>query len=175
MREHAALTHYCSLFVGCGSGLTVVATSATAKELPNIQLLSTRTSVFASFFHDFEYFGKSTDRFIEMGDAPAEMVADSIVTCCISGPATARGIYHEPLPVNFDFYVELIDRCLLQKGRYFDALESLSVTADRYGWNERLLDFGNDKIVPQLHLDKMNLVPESKVRAEEIVEIICSL
>ena len=66
MRESAGLTHYCSQFVGCGSGLTVVATSSASKQLPNIQLLNGNTSVYASFKHDFEYWGRPTDHFVEM-------------------------------------------------------------------------------------------------------------
>lgn len=85
VRENAALTHHCSHFVGCGSGLTVVATSGAAKEIPNIQVLSSSTSVFASFFHDFQYWGKPAGRFIEIGDAPASVVADAIFMCCQNG------------------------------------------------------------------------------------------
>ena len=57
LRESAHLTHYCTLFIGCGSGGTVAATSSAARALPNIQLLSRDTSVYASFAHEFEYFG----------------------------------------------------------------------------------------------------------------------
>jgi len=176
IRENAALTHYCSLFVGCGSGLTVAATSMAAKELPNIQLLSTRTSVFASFFHDFEYFGKSSDRFIEMGDASAELVAEMIVTCCYDGISVGRNAYHRPLPVTFDFYVELIDMCLLQRGKYLDALESLFVTVKRYGWNEMLVDFGRNKILPMVRLGEVNNVDLGRrERVYESIETICSV
>ena len=166
MRENAALTHYCTLFTGCGSGLTVIATSTASKELPNIQLLTGRTSVFASFFHDFTYYGKSTDRFIEMADAPATRVADAIIACCHDGLDKAKTLYHQPLPVTFDFYCELIDLCLLQKGKYLDALESMAITVARYGWHEQLAFYGKKKILPYLHLDKLLADPDSRQQSE---------
>ena len=175
MRENAALTRHCTLFVGCGSGLTVVATSTAAKELPTIQLLSTHTSMYASFFHDFENFKKPTDRFIEMGDATPETVTSAMVSCCRDGLNAARSGYHRPLPLTFDFYVELIDRWLIQGDHYFDALESLAVTAQRYGWDETLKTFGKNTILPHMHLDKMNCEPQSKARAESLADIISSL
>lgn len=175
MRENAALTHRCSLFVGCGSGLTVVATSTAAKELPTIQLLSSHTSMYASFFHDFEYFKKTTDRFIEMGDATPETVAAAIVSCCRDGLGVTKFKYHRPLPLTFDFYLELIDLWLVRRGHYFDTLESLAVTADRYGWDDVLLEFGKSRILPHLQLDKMSCEPQSKARAESLADMISSL
>src|ERR1700719_1335835 len=59
IRQTARLTEYADLFIGCGSGLTVAATSGAAKPgMPNIQILKRSTSVYASFRHDFAYFGK---------------------------------------------------------------------------------------------------------------------
>jgi hypothetical protein len=170
MRQNAALTHHCSLFVGCGSGLTVVATSGAAKELPNIQLLRAHTSVFASFFHDFEYFGKPTDRFIEMGDAPVEQVAAAVVSCCRDGLPEARGLFHRPLTVTFDFYFEFIEACLLRKAKYFDALTSVANTLARYGPNETLLNFARDRVIPKIHGDKMNVDPRTRQSIDAIME-----
>lgn len=172
MRANGALTHYCTHFIGCGSGLTVVATSLTSKELPNIQLLTGRTSVFASFYHDFNYYGKSTKRFIEMADAPADLVADALISCCRDGLDKAKAFYHKPLPVTFDFYSELIDLCLLQKEKYADALESMAITVERYGWHEQLASFGKKKILPFLHLDNLLTDPHHKDQTEATLAIL---
>lgn len=169
MRENAELTHHCSLFVGCGSGLTVVATSSIAKEIPNIQLLAAETSVYASFHHDFEWFGKSTDRFIEMADAPAELVGAAIISCCRDGLEKTKSQYHSPISLTFDFYCKLIDTCLLRKEKYYDALQSLETTIRRYGWCDQLAVFGKTEILPYLHCDKLETDPESRLRMEEIV------
>jgi len=97
MRENAALTHYCSMFIGCGSGLTVVATSSAGKPIPNIQILNSKKSVYASFFHDFEYFGKSGDRFIEMGDATKSYTAKVILSFIDFGHEVTRQELHQPI------------------------------------------------------------------------------
>lgn len=175
IREHAELTRYCSVFVGCGSGLTVAATADAAHELPNIQLLSGHTSVYASFHHDFEYWNKPTGRFVEMGDASAEKTAAAIVACCRRGLEAARGEFHRPLPVTFGFYFDQIDRWLLRfDHRYVDALESLGVTAGRYGWDESLLEFGRSTLLPHLARDPRWMDPRTRTRLEPIADRLLS-
>jgi|GEM_PF-3576840 len=153
LRENAALTHHCDLFVGCGSGLTVVATSGAAKELANIQILKAHTSVYASFHHDFLHYGKPADRFIEMGDPDAGAVAAAVVASIVAGVGAARAAWHRPLPVTFGFYQYLIDRWLLQSNHACDALESLEITMARYGACPDLVRFGRDRVLPQLKHD----------------------
>ncbi len=172
LRENAALTHHCTHFVGCGSGLTVVATSEAAKQTPNIQVLLGRSSVYASFFHDFEYWGKPTGRFIEMGDAPATKVADAILMCCRNGLEFAREAFHRPLAVHFDHYLELIDRTLVYRCKYVDALESLIITAQRYGWNEQLVSFGRKKILPLIQFDVLAMDPRTREHSEKLIDLL---
>ena len=170
MRENAALTQHCSMFVGCGSGLTVVATSSCAKELPNIQLLKTRKSVYASLHHDFEYFGKPADRFIEMGDASIERVGDAVISCCADGLAVARAEFHEPLKVFFDDYLDRVEKWGIRTGRYIDALESLNVTVGRYGWTDSLLAFGKVRLARLLPNDPLMMDPRSAHNARQLLD-----
>ncbi len=172
MRENAALTNYCSLFVGCGSGLTTVATSTAAKELPNIQILSSRTSVYASFFHDFEYWGKPTDRFIEMGDPPASAVADAIFTCCQDGLDAARGAHHRPLAVTFDFYLGMIDQWLVKRCKYLDALASVCVTIQRYGWDQQLVHYARKRVLPLTKFDPLGMDPKTREQTERNIDMV---
>ena len=44
IRENAAITHYCTLLIGCSSGITWLSTSNAAKRLPMIQLLNPYTA-----------------------------------------------------------------------------------------------------------------------------------
>ncbi len=91
LRETVALTHHVDLFVGCGSGVTVVATSESAKQaLPNIQVLEKDTSVFASFKHDFEYFNKPSDHFLETTRNDIDQLALTIKTSLNEGLAAAQ-------------------------------------------------------------------------------------
>lgn len=154
LRETARLTHKANLFVGCGSGVTVVATSAAAKpNLANIQLLNAFTSVYASFRHDFSYFGKNNDHFIEMTSANPTLIAKAIVSTLRDGVEAARSRYANPVKIQFSLYRNFIDQHALREGRYLDAANSLRLTAERYGWTNELLDFAEKFVSPLLRYD----------------------
>jgi hypothetical protein len=167
LRETAALTHSASLFVGCGSGVTVVATSAAAKELPNIQILNRHTSVFASFRHDFEYFGKSTDRFLETTASDLGHLAKAVEMTLREGVGEARRRYARPVPIEFSWYLQLVDQMLVQKQHYLDAACSLMVTAKRYGWRAQLRAFAKYCVAPFLALDPATRNPKRATDVEQ--------
>jgi hypothetical protein len=166
MRENARLTHHVDLFVGCGSGLTVVATSPAAKPgLPTIQVLSRHTENYASFRHDFEYFGKPTEQFMEFTTQDAEPLADAILDAVRDGFAVAKQRHDDPLPLTFDWYLMMIDIYLIQRAGYADAANALRVTAERYGAHPKLREFAAKNIVPFLRHDPRSAYPD---RAAEI-------
>lgn len=153
LREIAHLTHSCSLFVGAGSGCTVLATSTAAKKLPFVLLLKADTSVFASFAHDFAYFGIEHPGVVEMTAEDPGRIAACIARVATEGADTALGEFGGRIPVTFDHYGEVLEGSLLRQQRYLDAARSLMTTASRYGWTEDLIRLGTDKIAPALPLD----------------------
>jgi hypothetical protein len=166
LRETAALMHYATLFVGCGSGVTVVATSPSARpEIPNIQILNRYTSVFASFRHDFEYFGKQTTQFLETTTSNIMRLADIVELSLTKGMAEARGLYNRPAPIEFSWYLSLVDKMLVRQGHYVDAARSLTVTAGRYGWQKQLRRFSKYCVAPFLESDTAVRDPQ---RTEDI-------
>lgn len=153
LREVAGLTHHCTLFVGAGSGGTVVASSTASRRLPTIQLLRGSTSVFASIKHDFEYFGLPADHVLEMTrEAPADIAA-AIVVACREGMASAQPRFEDRIAPRFGFYRDSIRAMLLDRSRYIEALESLKVTVSRYGPVPELREFGRSEIAPNLARD----------------------
>ena len=153
LREIAHLTHSCSLFVGAGSGCTVLATSTAAKPLPFVLLLKADTSVFASFAHDFEYFDIVHPGIVEMTDEDPGRIASCIALVCREGTGPALGEFGGCIPVTFDHYGQVLERNLLPQQRYLDAARSLMTTAARYGWTDELIRFGEDRIAPGLTRD----------------------
>jgi hypothetical protein len=154
MRETGGLIRHADLFIGCGSGLTVISTSTAAPEIPNIQILNGATSVYASFVHDLDYYGVDTSRFVEMHDVPAESVADAACLVLEKGAAEARRAYHrDPSNVSFGFYTQLIERWLLDRLKFADAARSTMATAERYGWHPELLSFARDHVAPLVMSD----------------------
>jgi hypothetical protein len=170
LREIAALTKACTLFVGSGSGCTVAATSTAATPLPMIQLLAHDTSVFASFAHDFAYYGKPNDHIVEIIDERPETIASAIVTACKSGISEAKARFHHEIEPTFVFYASLVTRHLLEQNRFIDAGRSAMLTADRYGWKPDLMDFAIKQIMPHLPKDPQWAKPDGKRDAEALIE-----
>ena len=131
-REHAELSHYCTLLVGCSSGISWLLTSNWSKRLPTIQLLKKGTSKYASMHHDFEYFGLSTQGVLELTDCPIEHLLECLDTVLVRGFAEAKSVYHEDIPLDFSYYLSIVDYNALQKGDYFSGARSLWNTFRRY-------------------------------------------
>lgn len=136
-KENAELTKYCTLLIGCSSGLSWLCTSDWAKPLPKIQLLKRETSVFASFVHDHERFGLPTDQIIEITDCPPRRLVDCVVTAVDQGFAAARETYHEPIRPDFRHYAETM-RFVLARSGIGAVLGSIKITVERYGVRWRL-------------------------------------
>jgi hypothetical protein len=171
LREVAHLTHHCSLFVGAGSGGSVVACSTAAKPLPMIQLLSASTSVFASFAHDMDYFGIKDRQILEMTDENPRYIAACIAVACNEGMSQAINRYDARIPVKFDHYFRLVEKLFLDH-RYIDAAKSLMVTAARYGWQPELVAFGKQRIVDRLALDPRWLFSDNRKTREELQTLL---
>jgi hypothetical protein len=167
VRQIARLTHQVDLFVGCGSGLTVAATSGTAKQgLANIQVLNRHTSVYASFRHDFAYYGKPVDQFLELMSTEPEALQTVILSALVEGFATAKASFDEPVPLTFDWYYHMLKSMLIDQGRHVEAMHSVLVTAERYGWHPSLKLIGGKIILPVLKDDPRSVLPHHKAEAE---------
>jgi hypothetical protein len=167
IRQTARLTEYVDLFIGCGSGLTVAATSGTAKPgLPNIQILRRHTSVYASFRHDFGYFGKPIDQFMELTSEEPSHLHAAVLMALADGFEAAKKEFDDPVPLTFDWYIELISMMLVDTGRYVDAAHSLLVTAERYGWHPALRRFARHFVLPFLDDDPRARLPHRREEAE---------
>jgi hypothetical protein len=137
-KENAELTKYCTLLVGCSSGLSWLATSDWAKPLPSVQLLSRHTSVFASFVHDHTHFGLPVDGIIEITDCLPEHVAACIDAILLEGFSCAQARFHQDIKPDFRHYVDMLQFAYSRSG-LGSVLRSLKVTIGRYGIKRELL------------------------------------
>jgi len=153
LRETAHLTRHCTLFVGAGSGGTVAASSTASRPLPMILLLKKSTSMYASFAHDFEYFGVADRKVLEMTDERPARIAQCIASACASGIDAAQIESEGRIPIKFDHYFSMVRSGLLERMRYLDAAQSLLTTAGRYGWTADLIKFGTDDVAGRLPID----------------------
>jgi ADP-heptose:LPS heptosyltransferase len=116
-RENAELTKYCSLLVGCSSGISWLSTSEWARPLPMIQLLTKDSFVYASIYYDHKYYGLCVDNIIEMTDCSADKLSRCILFVLQKGFDTARTIFNEEIPRTFDIYGRLMSGFLIE-GEY---------------------------------------------------------
>ena len=140
-RENLKLIDYCSMVVGCSSGISWLATSASARKVPMIQLLEKQTSMYASFIHDFKFHGLEFEHIFEMTNCPPQKVVDSILLSFTSGFSRSKDKYAEDIPVRFYPYWHVI-KGMLFKRQFKDAFKSIRVTYSRWGFRGYfLLDF----------------------------------
>lgn len=131
-RENAELTKYCSLFVGCSSGISWLCTSEWAKKLPTIQLLKKSRATYASMIHDHEYFGLPTSHIIEITDCSASHVVNCIEMTLSNGIITAKSEFGEKIQPNFHVYLSAIFSDI-KIGNLSPAYKSLYIVIKRYG------------------------------------------
>jgi hypothetical protein len=141
-RENAALSHHCTLFVGCSSGITWLLTSDAAKPLPMVLFLSPRAkaSGFASVAYDFAHWGLPSDHILESN---AEVVTDmaAIVGDAISEFPSARLRHHHQFrPAFWDFLCFFDYRSIRGAARIFSTLRCF-VRRNRFTWRD-VLRFG---------------------------------
>jgi hypothetical protein len=136
-RENAEFSKYCSLLIGCSSGVTWLCTSDWAKSLPTIQLLRRNTYVYASMVHDHEHFGLNADHVIELTDCPADHLVECAKMVYRDGLAETRKIYHENIPLRFDYYCSVL-KYLIERNQYRQIIGSVLNTFRRYGFHREL-------------------------------------
>jgi ADP-heptose:LPS heptosyltransferase len=100
-RENAELTKYCSLLIGCSSGISWLSTSDWARTLPMVQLLKMDAPYLASFVLDHEKWGLPTNHIIEMTECSIETVVACVIKIISDGILTARKEFHKELKPHF--------------------------------------------------------------------------
>ena len=105
-RENAELTKYCTLLVGCSSGITWLCTSDWAKPLPMIQLIKRDAVFFAPVAYDFKRWGLSTDTILEMSSCTVDSLVDCIDLASTKGIYAAKLRFNEDIPFSFKTYID---------------------------------------------------------------------
>ncbi len=136
-RENAALTNYCTLLIGCSSGISWLCTSDMCKPLPMVQLISSKAQWFASFIHDFQYWGLDVEHIIEMSDCPAEGLFACVNTIIVHGFKQAKTEFHQKIAVSFTGFRRILIT-LLDDNAYKKAHGFVRMYFKKYGLNPNL-------------------------------------
>lgn len=132
LRENAELTKYCTLLIGCSSGITWISTSDWAKPLPMIQLLKAQPIWFASVAYDHNCWGLSTEHIIEMTECNADKVVDCIKIVTNHNFQIAKDNFHQTVVPTFNTYGYIL-RDLLVEGKFIKALRLIKNHIERQG------------------------------------------
>jgi len=118
VRENAALTHYCSLLIGCSSGITWINTSSAARQLPMVQLLDPGAYFMNAPSTDFKRYGISTAQLIQLCNYDENKIVDLIGMISSKGFNEARAQFNQSLPLQFNTTRKIVYNllCYLQFG-----------------------------------------------------------
>jgi hypothetical protein len=142
LRENVELSKYCTLFVGCSSGITWLLTSDSAKQLPMVLFLNPDVmgTTFASVAYDFKHWQLPTSHIIESGCGEVDEMT-TIVFSALDDFDLAKSRYHETFSPKFwDFLLFFEYRSLPQMLKIFGTCR-LFLRRNRFGWAE-LFNFG---------------------------------
>jgi len=136
-RENAELTKYCTLLVGCSSGISWLATSDWAQPLPTLQLLRSGAVFSNSMVLDHKRWGLPAGDIVEMTDAPIQRACDCLETMLKEDVRTAKMQFHEVTShMNLNSY-DAVLRELLRKGAYTQLGLFLIDNVRREGFSSR--------------------------------------
>ena len=132
VRDNAELTHYCTLLIGCSSGITWLSTSSGARQLPMLQLLDPQAYFRNAPSEDFSRYGIATGELIELINFNEEKVVEVVNSILDKGVPFTKEKYNEPLPVQFKTTRKVVYNmlCYLQFGAI---VKHYQITKNIYG------------------------------------------
>lgn len=142
LRENVELSKYCTLFVGCSSGITWLLTSDSAKKLPMVLFLNPDVmgATFASVAYDFKHWGLSTSHIIESGRGEVDEMT-ALVLAAMADFSLARSRFHVAFRPKFWDFLLFIEYHPLRKMMNIFGTCRLFLRRNRFGWSE-ILNFG---------------------------------
>ncbi|MES2704082.1 MAG: hypothetical protein V4649_15685 [Bacteroidota bacterium] len=137
LRETAAITHYCTMLLGCSSGITWITTSDAAKLLPMIQLLNADAYWVNPISRDFERFGLPADQVLEVYDKDITALGRYAAEAIANGFKGTRDKYQQPLPIQFKTTRRSIYNMLVA-GHFGAILKHIRISISVFGWQPLL-------------------------------------
>jgi hypothetical protein len=138
IRETAALSHYCSLLIGCSSGITWATFSTGAKKLPTLQLLNKGAYIYNPPSIALKRTGAATNLVIELFEFDLRKVLDCINTIFTENFETAKQLFDQPAKKQFKIY-RGITHNFLAKGKTQLLKNFIQLNLSEHGWNFSML------------------------------------
>ena len=145
-RENAELTKYCTLLIGCSSGISWLCTSDWAKPLPMIQLINPTSFWFASFVHDYKYWGLNVNSIIEMSTCSENKLYDCISSTIKEGFELSHRKFNEQIPIQFNTFITLLFS-FIYKFDFLKAICLFKCNFHRHGFHPQIIIWWIPKLV----------------------------
>lgn len=138
VRENAALTHYCTLLIGCSSGITWLCTSSAANLLPMVQLLNLNADFLNPPSVDFSRNGISTLNLIELTRMDPDLIYNCVRKIIEENFQEAKKQYNTAIIPSFKTTGKIVYNlmCYLQFGA---VIKHYKVITSVYGRQPRLI------------------------------------
>ncbi|GAA4464552.1 hypothetical protein GCM10023093_15100 [Nemorincola caseinilytica] len=138
LRETAALSHYCTLLIGCSSGISWITTSDAGKMLPMLQILDAYMPWVNPITRDFERCGMPDDEVLEIYDNDPAFIVRCAGEILNGDIREVKKKYQKPLPLHFigtsrNIYNML---CFLQFGAI---AKHIRINVSVWGWHPLLV------------------------------------
>ena len=133
LRETAALTHYCTMLLGCSSGITWITTSSAAKLLPMVQILNPDATWVNPISRDFERFHLPVEMVMELFDFNPAKIVQCVHEALIDFPS-ARQKYNQQVPLHFKTTSKIVYE-LLCRFKFYAIIKHIKVNTKVYGNN----------------------------------------
>jgi hypothetical protein len=96
-RENAELSKYCTLLIGCSSGITWLCTSEWSKKLNSMQIINKNAFPFAGVAYDFKLWNMDSRHILEIHDKSKEKLNEILDFYFTKGFADTRRVYDQEL------------------------------------------------------------------------------
>lgn len=132
-RENAALSHYCTLLIGCSSGITWLSTSTAAKKLPMIQLLNAKGDIFAGVHFDFEINEIDNSHVVEIVEYDEAKLEHILHEYFKNGITNVKAIYHQEYKPDFYYLKKCVSQLLYLKKSNADIFQMVKLYKKKAG------------------------------------------
>ncbi|HET9057613.1 MAG TPA: hypothetical protein VFN30_12275 [Chitinophagaceae bacterium] len=140
IRETVALTHYCTLLLGCSSGISWAATSIAAKPLPMVQILAPDAYYFNPLSFTFKKWHKPTGGLIELVHFDNQKLETVFADIFHQGFEAAQEKHNQAVKPQFRLYRGIIHH-FLKRGRLAEIATFVSVNLKENGFNISMLKY----------------------------------
>jgi hypothetical protein len=157
IRETVALTHFCTLLLGCSSGISLAATSSAAKSLPMVQILAPDAYYFNPLSLTFKKLKRDIDEILELIDFDSVSLSAVFTDIFTNGFNQAKAKYHQQVTIQFKLFRGIVHK-FLKEGKFSEIITFVRVNWKEHGFNLSMLKYmflGFILFPFQLVIDKM--------------------